>query len=94
MSYILHFVSRITAVYCPISFKTVDSVDYKKTMLFYEQNNIIAFKEYLLNSLILQSIIILNSSIIRRIIVILPFRYKADSICLYGQEVVDDFLFR
>ncbi len=32
--------------YCPISFRTVDSVDYKKAMLmFYEQNNIAAFKE-------------------------------------------------
>jgi Fic family protein len=32
--------------YCPISFRTVDSVDYKKAMLlFYEQNNIIAFKK-------------------------------------------------
>jgi len=32
--------------YCPISFRTVDSVDYKKAMiLFYEQNNISAFKE-------------------------------------------------
>lgn len=31
--------------YCPISFRTVDSVDYKKAMLmFYEQNNISAFK--------------------------------------------------
>lgn len=31
--------------YCPISFRTVDSVDYKKAMLmFYEQNNIYAFK--------------------------------------------------
>jgi Fic family protein len=31
--------------YCPISFRTVDSVDYKKAMLlFYEQNNIFAFK--------------------------------------------------
>jgi Fic family protein len=31
--------------YCPISFRTVDSVDYKKTMLlFYEQNNITIFK--------------------------------------------------
>jgi len=30
---------------CPISFRTVDSVDYKKAMLmFYEQNNIAAFK--------------------------------------------------
>ena len=32
--------------YCPISFRTVDSIDYKKAMLiFYEQNNISAFKE-------------------------------------------------
>jgi len=32
--------------YCPISFRTVDSVDYKKTMLlFYEQNNITNFKK-------------------------------------------------
>ena len=32
--------------YCPISFRTVDSVEYKKAMLiFYEQNNISAFKE-------------------------------------------------
>ena len=32
--------------YCPISFRTVDSVDYKKAMLlFYEQNNITVFKE-------------------------------------------------
>ena len=32
--------------YCPISFRTVDSVDYKKAMLmFYEQNNIAAFKK-------------------------------------------------
>ena len=31
--------------YCPISFRTVDSIDYKKAMLlFYEQNNISAFK--------------------------------------------------
>ena len=31
--------------YCPISFRTVDSIDYKKAMLiFYEQNNITAFK--------------------------------------------------
>lgn len=31
--------------YCPMSFRTVDSVDYKKAMLmFYEQNNIVAFK--------------------------------------------------
>ena len=31
--------------YCPLSFRTVDSVDYKKAMLlFYEQNNMAAFK--------------------------------------------------
>ena len=31
--------------YCPISFRTVDSVDYKKAMLlFYEQNNVMNFK--------------------------------------------------
>ena len=32
--------------YCPISFRTIDSVDYKKAMLlFYEQNNLSAFKK-------------------------------------------------
>lgn len=32
--------------YCPISFRTVDSIDYKKAVLmFYEQNNIAAFKK-------------------------------------------------
>ena len=32
--------------YCPISFRTVDSIDNKKAMLmFYEQNNIAAFKK-------------------------------------------------
>lgn len=31
--------------YCPISFRTVDSIDYKKAiLLFYEQNNITSFK--------------------------------------------------
>ncbi len=31
--------------YCPISFRTVNSIDYKKAMLlFYEQNNLMAFK--------------------------------------------------
>lgn len=31
--------------YCPLSFRTVDAVDYKKAMLvFYEQNNLHAFK--------------------------------------------------
>jgi Fic family protein len=32
--------------YCPLSFRTVDSIDYKKAMLiFYEQNNMSAFKK-------------------------------------------------
>jgi fido (protein-threonine AMPylation protein) len=32
--------------YCPLSFRTVDSIDYKKAiLLFYEQNNITAIKE-------------------------------------------------
>ncbi|MBC7553119.1 MAG: Fic family protein [Taibaiella sp.] len=32
--------------YCPISFRTIDSVEYKKAMLiFYEQNNVSAFKK-------------------------------------------------
>ena len=36
----------IASGYCPISFRTVDSIDYKKAMLmFYEQNNIAAFKK-------------------------------------------------
>jgi Fic family protein len=36
--------------YCPISFRTVDSIEYKKAMLlFYEQNNITAFKEIFIN---------------------------------------------
>ncbi|MDR2853792.1 MAG: Fic family protein [Prevotellaceae bacterium] len=50
-------VARITAnallianKYCPVSFRTVDSVDYKKAMLlFYEQNNMSAFKEIFIN---------------------------------------------
>ncbi len=59
LSYIQAFVdgnkrtARITCTailiawgYCPISFRTVDSIDYKKAMLiFYEQNNIVAFKQ-------------------------------------------------
>jgi fido (protein-threonine AMPylation protein) len=37
---------HISNGYCPISFRTVDSVEYKKAMLiFYEQNNIRPFKE-------------------------------------------------
>ena len=36
--------------YCPISFRTIDSVEYKKAMLiFYEQNNVNAFKEIFVN---------------------------------------------
>lgn len=32
--------------YCPLSFRSVDSIDYKKSMLlFYEQNNISSFKK-------------------------------------------------
>ena len=32
--------------YCPLSFRSVDSIDYKKAMLvFYEQNNIYTFKQ-------------------------------------------------
>lgn len=35
----------ITHHYCPISFRTVEAADYKKAMLiFYEQNNLSAFK--------------------------------------------------
>ena len=36
--------------YCPISFRTVDSIMYKKAMLvFYEQNNISSFKNIFIN---------------------------------------------
>lgn len=36
--------------YCPISFRTADSIEYKKAMLlFYEQNNISAFKNIFIN---------------------------------------------
>ena len=32
--------------YCPLSFRSVDSIDYKKAMLiFYEQNNLYSFKK-------------------------------------------------
>ncbi len=32
--------------YCPLSFRSVDTIDYKKAMLiFYEQNNLYAFKK-------------------------------------------------
>ena len=34
--------------FCPIPFRTVDSIDYKNAMLiFYEQNNICVFKKIL-----------------------------------------------
>jgi Fic family protein len=40
----------ISGGYCPISFRTVDSIEYKKAMLlFYEQNNITAFKHIFIN---------------------------------------------
>jgi Fic family protein len=36
--------------HCPISFRTVDAVEYKKAMLvFYEQNNVSAFKKIFIN---------------------------------------------
>ena len=36
--------------YCPISFRTVNSINYKKAMLlFYEQNNVTAIKEIFIN---------------------------------------------
>lgn len=36
--------------FCPISFRTIDSIEYKKAMLlFYEQNNISSFKEIFIN---------------------------------------------
>ena len=36
----------INQKHCPLSFRTVDSIDYKKAMLlFYEQNNLSKLKE-------------------------------------------------
>lgn len=36
--------------HCPLSFRTVNATDYKKAMLlFYEQNNVSAFKELFIN---------------------------------------------
>lgn len=36
--------------YCPISFRTIDSIEYKKSMLiFYEQNNIVPMKQIFIN---------------------------------------------
>ncbi len=38
------------AKHCPLSFRTVDSIEYKKAMLlFYEQNNLSAMKEIFMN---------------------------------------------
>lgn len=40
----------ISNQYCPISFRTINSVEYKKAMLlFYEQNNITTFKNIFIN---------------------------------------------
>ena len=40
----------INNYHCPISFRTVDSIEYKKAMLlFYEQNNLSAFKQIFIN---------------------------------------------
>jgi DNA-binding Lrp family transcriptional regulator len=40
----------ISSQYCPISFRTIDSVEFKKAMLiFYEQNNIATFKRIFIN---------------------------------------------
>jgi prophage maintenance system killer protein/DNA-binding IscR family transcriptional regulator len=40
----------MNANHCPLSFRTVDSIEYKKAMLlFYEQNNISAFKKIFIN---------------------------------------------
>lgn len=40
----------MNANHCPLSFRTVDSIDYKKAMLlFYEQNNISKIKEIFIN---------------------------------------------
>ncbi|MDA7502312.1 Fic family protein [Chitinophagales bacterium] len=42
--------SLIGNKYCPISFRTIDSIEYKKAMLiFYEQNNISVFKKIFIN---------------------------------------------
>ena len=40
----------MNAYHCPLSFRKVDSIDYKKAMLlFYEQNNISAIKKIFIN---------------------------------------------
>jgi len=39
--------------YCPLSFRTVDSVGYKKAMIiFYEQNNLYAFKQIFIDQFV------------------------------------------
>lgn len=36
--------------FCPLSFRTIDAIEYKKAMLlFYEQNNLAAFKKIFIN---------------------------------------------
>lgn len=46
----------LNADYCPISFRTVDSIDYKKAMLlFYEQNNISAVKRIFIEQFVFAS---------------------------------------
>lgn len=43
----------MNANFCPISFRTVDSIEYKKAMLiFYEQNNISAFKRIFIDQFV------------------------------------------
>lgn len=43
----------ISGGYCPMSFRSVDSIDYKKAMLiFYEQNNISAFKKIFIDQFV------------------------------------------
>ena len=40
----------ISSGYCPLSFRTIDAIEYKKAMLiFYEQNNITALKKIFIN---------------------------------------------
>ena len=40
----------VAHAHCPISFRTVDPLDYKKALLlFYEQNNLFAFKQIFIN---------------------------------------------
>lgn len=43
----------ISGGYCPMSFRSVDSIDYKKAMLiFYEQNNVSAFKKIFIDQFV------------------------------------------